>query len=32
MVTMTTEALETVRQQFNAAADGPRVVLLLAPT
>ena len=32
MVTMTAEALETVRQQFNAAADGPRVVLLLSPT
>jgi len=32
MVTMTADALETVRHQFNAAADGPRVILLLAPT
>lgn len=32
MVVMTEQAMETVRQQFNQAADQTRVVLLLSPT
>jgi hypothetical protein len=32
MVQMTTEALETLRGQFNATPDIPRVILLLSPT
>ena len=32
MVQMTAESLETLRQQFNAAPDEPRVILLLSPT
>jgi hypothetical protein len=29
---MTAETLDTLRQQFNAAPDEPRVILLLSPT
>lgn len=32
MERMTAETLETVRQQFNAAPEATRVVLLLSPT
>lgn len=32
MVAMTEPAMETLRQQFNQAADQTRVVLLLSPT
>lgn len=32
MVEITAASLETLRQQFNAASDRPRVVLLLSPT
>jgi hypothetical protein len=32
MVTKTTETLEALRQEFNAAPDAKRVVLLLSPT
>lgn len=32
MVQLTPEALETLRREFNAAPDVPRVILLLSPT
>ncbi len=32
MITMTAEAMETLQEQFNAAPEATRVVLLLSPT